>query len=72
MMGVIFMDLLIALGCAIILGLIIAVLAITYWIVKIIAQAAKEVETKKTLPVDTSIMKKYTSSLETSDDAKKS
>lgn len=48
MMGNIFLDLIIALGCAILFGLICIALAITWWAVKIIAQAAKATQNKTT------------------------
>lgn len=48
MIGNLFLYLLIGLGCAILAGLILVVLALTWWVIKIIAQAAKEVQSKRT------------------------
>lgn len=54
----IFLDLLVTLGCTIILGLICIVLAFTWWVVKFIAYTAKEAwkecSVAKTVPNDMS------------------
>lgn len=71
MLGTIFLDLIIGLGCAILVGLICVVFAITWYVIKLIGQTAKELQNKRT-QADMSIGDRYTYSLETSDDAKKS
>ena len=64
--GNLFLDLLTALGCAIILGLIGIVLAFAWWVIKLIFQAGRDAQGKNGM----SILEQYTYSLDDEPESK--
>ena len=58
-----FLDLAVALGCAVIFGLICIVFAFTWWVIRILCQTGKEVSKgcspAKDVPIDMSAVTNY-------------